>query len=82
MLSRCACGLYTNYGVTCVSCSIAGSENAVNLDFDIEDLIEDEATQEDHQPHGASSATLSPRLAHTVTDLEGTLSSRHSRFYL
>lgn len=51
MLNKCGCGLYTDYGLTCVSCSLAGVGGKADLDFDIEDLIEDEdTTQEDHQP--------------------------------
>jgi hypothetical protein len=42
MLNRCGCGRYTDYGVTCVSCTWLKEKDEAELDFEIDDLIDDE----------------------------------------
>lgn len=39
MLNRCACGKYTDFGVTCVSCSITKSNAKEIEDINLDELV-------------------------------------------
>ena len=41
MIAKCTCGRWTDYGITCVSCSVSKGISSINPDeIDIESLIE------------------------------------------
>lgn len=52
MLTKCGCGVYTDYGTMCVSCATeahAGDRSGLTTNICIEDLIEDEEEEEEEE---------------------------------
>jgi hypothetical protein len=45
MLNKCACGRYTDFGSTCISCSMQGDGAGIELDFDVQDFVEEEVKE-------------------------------------
>lgn len=47
MITKCACGSYTDYGAMCVSCAMAKmTDDDSTLEVDIEDYLEEEDEDE------------------------------------
>jgi len=44
MLNKCTCGKYTDYGITCVSCSMSKNTEREEEDINIDELIEELTT--------------------------------------